>query len=500
MPLFGPPDIEKLKSKRDIDGLVKALGYKKDSVVRCEAARALGDVGWYTTIDLLTPRLQDEDTNMRAAAAEALGKIRDQHISLIVQQGKDFTLGTFFLEALQKLEKNEAPVVEPLIQVLGSTEGRDRKGILAVLGALEDGRAVDAILALLKDSDASVRLSAIHALEEIGDRRAIDLLVPRLETSDLKIRKAVIHALDALGWSPSLDQWGALFLVGKRRWKECLKIGPPAVDALLEALRDEGLVRIGAIEVLGEIGDARAVEPLILTLNADKTEVRIAAIEALGRLGDVRAVDPLLSMLGEEEASVREAAVRTLGNFKEDRILDPLIARLKDRADEVRVEAVKALGSSGDTRSIEPLAAALLDETSRVRRSAVEALTTFNDLAVVPVLIQALGGWDQEILEKAAAALVRLADARAIEPLSKQLQTEEFARRSCAAQALVSLYRLAKLDQEQKQAILAWKPLITDKEHTDQQHPHNDQGSGSCHIDENASHTDKTYLGVDFPL
>ena len=48
MPLFGPPNVEKLKAKRSVDGLIKALGYKKDSEdyrhrgVRRAAAEALG--------------------------------------------------------------------------------------------------------------------------------------------------------------------------------------------------------------------------------------------------------------------------------------------------------------------------------------------------------------------------------------------------------------------------------------------------------------------------
>ncbi len=45
MPLFGPPDVSKLKAKKDIKGIVKALYYKKDSSVQCDAADALGELG-----------------------------------------------------------------------------------------------------------------------------------------------------------------------------------------------------------------------------------------------------------------------------------------------------------------------------------------------------------------------------------------------------------------------------------------------------------------------
>jgi HEAT repeat protein len=42
MPLFGPPDVAKLKAKGDVPGLIKAPGRDKDSAVRQAAATALG--------------------------------------------------------------------------------------------------------------------------------------------------------------------------------------------------------------------------------------------------------------------------------------------------------------------------------------------------------------------------------------------------------------------------------------------------------------------------
>lgn len=41
MPLFGPPNIEKLLAKKNIQGLIRAMDYKKDTEVRCQAAEAL---------------------------------------------------------------------------------------------------------------------------------------------------------------------------------------------------------------------------------------------------------------------------------------------------------------------------------------------------------------------------------------------------------------------------------------------------------------------------
>jgi HEAT repeat protein len=43
---FGTQDLQEMKEKRDVDGLIKALGYKKDSGVRRDVAEALDKLGW----------------------------------------------------------------------------------------------------------------------------------------------------------------------------------------------------------------------------------------------------------------------------------------------------------------------------------------------------------------------------------------------------------------------------------------------------------------------
>jgi HEAT repeat protein len=52
--------------------------------------------------------------------------------------------------------------------------------------------------------------------------------------------------------------------------------------------------------VLGEIGDPRAVDPLIEALKDEYSRVRSSAARALGEIGDPKAVDPLTEALKDE--------------------------------------------------------------------------------------------------------------------------------------------------------------------------------------------------------
>lgn len=64
--------------------------------------------------------------------------------------------------------------------------------------------------------------------------------------------------------------------------------------------------------VVGEIGDPRAVEPLITALGDEDYEVRSTGAKALGKVRDNRAIQPLISMLKEKSEIVLWHAVQAL--------------------------------------------------------------------------------------------------------------------------------------------------------------------------------------------
>jgi len=76
----------------------------------------------------------------------------------------------------------------------------------------------------------------------------------------------------------------------------------PRVDELCRAVTDDDnyKVRVQAALVLGKLGDARAVPPLIKALCDPNKSVRGIAAAALGQLGAESAVDPLRDLLRRE--------------------------------------------------------------------------------------------------------------------------------------------------------------------------------------------------------
>ncbi len=185
-----------------------------------------------------------------------------------------------------------------------------------------------------------------------------------------------------------------------------VSIGAAAVPPLVEALKhEEWLVRLHAVEALGKLKSPDAVEPLLYLLFNDRdAAVREDVARALGEIGDPKAVEFLLIAMAE--VGTRPRAVEALGLIRDRRAVPALLGVLsgdskpansrpivgcnEDRYDEelyVLEAAVVALGRIGDQATIPALIGALRNTV--VRAEAAEALAAFG-AAAIPYLVEML--------------------------------------------------------------------------------------------------------------
>jgi HEAT repeat protein len=128
-------------------------------------------------------------------------------------------------------------------------------------------------------------------------------------------------------------------------------------DKLLQRLKDnDSKGREEALYALGELGDKRAVEPLIDMLEDPSFRVRKGAAVALGWLKDKRAVDPLLKYLKKAQASEFSSITYALSELKDKKAVEPLIKiALEAKSQQIRKPCIRALGKMNDKRAIIPL-------------------------------------------------------------------------------------------------------------------------------------------------
>ncbi|NQE06259.1 HEAT repeat-containing taxis proteinF [ANME-1 cluster archaeon GoMg1] len=178
------------------------------------------------------------------------------------------------------------------------------------------------------------------------------------------------------------------------------------LNIIASKLKDtSAVIRMNAAKALGDIGDAKTVEPLIEALKDENINVRANAAGALGSTEDTKAIEPLKEALKDEDEDVRRNAAWSLGSIGDIKAVEPLIETLMDEAKFVRANAAGALGSIGDAKAIEPLIERLKDEIPAVRGAAASALGEIGDAKAVESLKNVLNDESKFVRSIAKRAL-----------------------------------------------------------------------------------------------
>jgi len=139
---------------------------------------------------------------------------------------------------------------------------------------------------------------------------------------------------------------------------------PRAVEPLIAAFAGEKdrFMRMAIVRALGKIGDPRALDTLIAALAAPAwTPDFCILVDDLARIGGERAVEPLIGVMQSQTYSYGSAAraARHLAGQRDDpRVLDGLIGALRLDAEFSTLQAViEILGDWGDPRGARALLA-----------------------------------------------------------------------------------------------------------------------------------------------
>jgi len=247
---------------------------------------------------------------------------------------------------------------------------------------------IEELIGLLDDKDWTVRCNAIDALGKVGDVRAVDPLIRLLNDE-----KAGFRASYALS-----------------------KIGEPAVERLIELLEDESFAaRNGVIDALGEIGDIRAIEPLLELLGNKDRSLRSDASYALSKIGEP-AVERLIELLTHEDSTIRIHAAYTLGTIGDDRAMEPLIHALWDIEETVPLcvsDALDKIDCNWTTREwarkhLCYLSEALMKGNIPVKFYVMDILERIGDPGVSEILTKALAIEEKNVQLRAAEALEKI--------------------------------------------------------------------------------------------
>jgi HEAT repeat protein len=215
------PNVERLKEKKDVNGLVKALHHKK-SHIRAHAAYALGEIRAHDAVKPLIDALLTDNLDVRREAARSLGILKDHRASGALieifkyglffnrdsqtitdaygnERKPNYSIGDSFVEVHENarwaLGEIGKPAVNSLLSTLSDDSPFARAFAANTLGVIKDRRAIEPLCKLLKDSNSFVREAAAWSLGELGEEGSLEPLTKAMKDEDDKVRYVAKEAL-----------------------------------------------------------------------------------------------------------------------------------------------------------------------------------------------------------------------------------------------------------------------------------------------------------------
>ncbi|MBI4650010.1 HEAT repeat domain-containing protein [Candidatus Desantisbacteria bacterium] len=347
--------LENMSNEEIIDPMISAFKTDSDKFVRRSAVRILGKIDNKKCIAPLLTALSDEDEMIRTIAIN----------SLLKKKIKD---------------------VSPLLNMLEKSNANARISVIRLIGQLKINNAVKPLFNIINSTYSREELKEIYiALGNIGNKEAVEILLKQIKNvknNDIHIRNLIIEIL------------------GKTKNKD-------AVPVLISLLENKDTAYY-AISALGEIGDERAVIPLIKSLNIfdsgkfieeilkkfnsipveaiinlyseeKNNNIKVLIIEILSEIRNKQTLDlfMLITAFGDNNKNVRKAVTIALAKSNNKQVVSLLISAIKDADGETQEAIIDGLTAIGEP-SIPPLMEELKNKKSVVRKVAAIVLANLN--------------------------------------------------------------------------------------------------------------------------
>jgi len=320
-------------SKETIETLVSELIHEEDWRRMRATAACLS--GGPRAVQTLIHALQTGSPALKAEAAAMLARVNDPQagVALVgLLEDEDEAVrkaGAAALEQLAGVLDTQTAAV--LVALLPKTEeGETKQLITHLVGAIPT--AVIPLCDMMKHEDPEAQVTAATMLDQLLDPRSVDAFINAMGQPAIRdiavrtlkklsaIRERIDEVFDALREIEELSEREEARM---STVINLLAIGRPSVEILIEYLEDDDwVVREAAADLLGKIGDVRAVEPLMLRLRVDKdTGVKELAMKSLGLIGDARPAQLYIEAIPIRP--LRVYAMEALAKVKDVEVLRP---------------------------------------------------------------------------------------------------------------------------------------------------------------------------------
>ncbi|MSM41306.1 MAG: HEAT repeat domain-containing protein [Geobacter sp.] len=374
----------------------------KKPVIDC-----IGIVGDVEAIPLLMEGLREKARHVRAAAANAIIRIREDLPAGVAADRVDPYLR----------EMGGTPFAAEFILSLSDTERFLTEPMVKILGLMGDPRAVPVLLEGCRNDH--LRRSCLQAFRELGTP-GVEALLASYQTANEEHRCYMAYVCGELGIRESVGTLRGAMRDPSHVLRRVAAVAagkifePCLIDDLAALLNDEEIdVRHGAVDSLAALApvDRESVAAIAGRLAAaEQPEKRRSSATVFAALQDG---DRLARLIKDEDANVRKAAVFALAELKSPVSVNHLVLALVDEEPDVRMAAAGALGALGGESAEQALLVALKDQNSWVKCAALRSLGALRVAAAESAIVGLIEETDGLVLISALRTLLDINGERA---------------------------------------------------------------------------------------
>jgi len=400
---------------------------QRDVTLRSQIAKALGILGNFEAIGILSWAIKDEAQPMRLAALNALMQLEKKSalsdeppsptpLEIIITALKGRNQNTLSQIPKFKETENEVHISDSTSSSSSNTStleaGSHETQTVAIsdsnVPALKPSLTPSDNQATIPDTDSSNREPhyAKSTLEAIAMNNAeTRLLMNESDITDplqnhhhfseniqeyINIAQKNIELGEHLFVSKPVDVAADIRHLSARILGESNQ--EQAIHALIDVLNDDDpILRREAVNALGQIAQRspdikelhNAFDSLITQINIGDQKMRLACVRTLGLLKNPLAISILFLSLHDDEASVRVQAIQSLMTLIPSKIVEAQQIENQITTEETETEGVKT--ETILTQFIE----LLHDNNLTVRKAAVEALAELRHIEAIDFIINA---------------------------------------------------------------------------------------------------------------
>ena len=280
-------------------------------------------------------------------------------------------------------EKADEDFVPEMLSRLAGRDHAARVHLIGILSRFDRTDVIEALEALLKDSNRLVRGAALRAIGKMNSGQNIELICSLMLDSDLDVQGIAVDLVIQMNH-------------------------PDTCKYLVPVLQDESeYTRRSAVEVLNELADSDSIKYLLVAIGDGDWWVRSRACDALANIGGPKVLQAVMQLINDNDENIRRSAIEILNQTKDDAAVEHLLKATHDSDWWVCERSVDALAAIGNSAAI-PRLLEMIDGDPKTVPSVIRALGELGNTGVLPQLLPMLQRQEPEILTSALGTVTKL--------------------------------------------------------------------------------------------